>query len=213
MAKQSVAKKEKEEPTQELQTMDRNYFESYGAQMSASNIVGQLLKFSKGDWLYGAEDDELKVGTKLTANMQSLMVGWVKWVDNRPVEQLMGALVEGFSPKRRSELGDHDEDQWEVGTDGKTRDPWQFTNYLILKPAGKKVNDEDLFTFSTSSRGGLNALGALCKVYGKEMRTRPNMNPVVELGVDSYNHPNKEFGRIKIPTFSVTGWEDKKTFA
>ncbi len=208
MAKQNALKKSE---STELQTMDKNYFESYGSQMSQSNIVGQLLKFSKGDWLVGQDDEELKSGTKLVANMNSLMVGWIKWVDNKPAEQLMGSLIEGFQPKRRSELGDTDEDQWEVGTDGKARDPWQFTNYLLMKPPGKGKDDE-LYTFSTSSRGGLSAIGTLCKAYGKEMRAKPDQLPIVELGVDSYNHPNKEFGRIKVPLLTVVGWEDKKLF-
>lgn len=194
--------------------MERNYFETYGAQMGGgSAITGQLLKFSKGDWLCGQEDDELDEGTKLAANMDSLMVGWVKWDDNKPVEQLMGLLIDGFQPKRRAELGDTDEDSWEVGSDGKARDPWQFTNYLVMKTPGKRATDVDeLYTFATSSRGGLNAIGALCKTFGKEMRVKPDQYPIVELNVDSYMHPNKEFGRIKIPVLSVAGWEAKKLF-
>lgn len=226
MAKgKAVAKQEKENGNNELVSMERNYFETYGSQMAVgTTITGQLLKFSKGDWLAGQEDEEMEVGTKLVANMDSLTVGWVKWVDNKPVEQLMGLLIDGFQPKRRGELGDTDESEWEVGTDGKARDPWQFTNYLVMKTPGKRATDDDeLYTFATSSRGGLNAIGSLCKFYGKETRVKPNDFPIVVLNVDSYMHPNKEFGRIKIPSFSMedsvnspfkaAGWETKKLFA
>lgn len=208
MAKKAVVKKESEN-VELVPVSERNVFEQYGSQMSQSNITGQLLKFSKGDWLFGQDDEEMKAGTKLVANIPELMVGWIKWVDNKPVEQLMGRLADGFQPKRRSELGDNDDTTWEVDAQGKPRDPWQFTNYLLMKRPGKKAVDDELFTFTTSSRGGLGALGALCKTYGQEMRTKPDELPIVELDVNSYNHPNKDFGRIKVPVFNVVGWESK----
>ena len=45
----------------------KNPFEDYGEQASGrSNIVGKLLKFSKGDWLAGQNNDEIadKLGLK-----------------------------------------------------------------------------------------------------------------------------------------------------
>ena len=78
-------------------------------------------------------------------------------------------------------------------------------NYLVLANPDTK----DVYTFTTSSRGGLNAIGELSKSYGKEMRQRPNEWPVIALNIDSYNHPNKQFGRIKIPVFEITGWVTK----
>lgn len=199
---------------QELDSLDRNFFEQYGEQVAQRNIRGQLLKFSKGDWLAGQNDEEIPVGTKLVANMDQLLVGWIKWVENKPDQQIMGRLVEGHKPQKRDELGDSDEDLWEVDSQGKARDPWQFSNYILMKePGSEPDNDDGLFTFTTSSRGGLNAIGELCKAFGKNMRMEPNKYPIVELGVDSYKHPNPEYGRIKVPTLKVVGWEDKEKFA
>ena len=53
-----------------------------------------------------------------------------------------------------------------------------ITNYLQMKAQDWEatewdVGDESLFTFTTSSRGGLSAIGELCKIYGKHMRQRP----------------------------------------
>lgn len=77
-----------------------NPFEEIGNQ-AARRIIGQLLKFSKGDYLYGAENDELPMGSKLIANMDQLLRGWIKWQENKPVEQVMGLVSEGFKiPKR-----------------------------------------------------------------------------------------------------------------
>lgn len=187
-----------------------NAFESYGNSVSNRNIVGRLLKFSKGDYLCGEDQEELPEGTRLVANMGTLAIGWIKWVDGKPDQQVMGLLVEGFKPPKRSELDDTNEEDWEVDEQsGQPRDPWQFSNYMVLKDPGKPATDEFLYTFATSSRGGLGAIGELCKVYGKAIRTKPDELPVVALNVTAYDHPNKKFGRIKVPVFEVVDWEPK----
>lgn len=189
-----------------------NFFQDYGDQVSQKSIVGKLLKFSKGDYLVGENNDEVEEGTEYVANMDELMVGWIKWADSKPEEQIMGRVSEGYQPPKRSALGDDDKSRWEVDEQGRERDPWQFSNYLILKTPGE--NDEDnLFTFTTSSRGGLNAIGELCKTYGKAMRQRPDEFPIISLKVGSYQHSNKAYGRIKFPIFEVVGWTPKAEFA
>ena len=96
-----------------------------------------------------------------------------------PTEQRMGLVVEGFQPERRSDLGDHDKDRWEVDNEGTPRDPWQFTNYLILQDG----EGGEVYTFATASKGGLGAVGEVCKDYGKAMRQRPEQYPVIEIDV------------------------------
>jgi hypothetical protein len=186
-----------------------NYYQQYGDQASARPIRGKLLKFNKGDWLAGQDEEEVPTGTRLVALMDELYIGWVHWKDKAPDEQRMGRVVEGFQPARRKDLGDLDEDEWELDSEGRPQDPWTFSNNLLLRPAGctEEPDDEDLYTLAVSSRGGLNAIGDLCKVFAKEVRRRPNQVPIVELGVDSYVH--KEYGRTKIPVLKVVGWEDR----
>lgn len=209
MAKQAVVKKEAE--SREVSNLTLNPYESYGAQASQKGIVGKLLKFSKGDWLAGEDNEEVEDGKTLVAVMDQLSVGWIKWSENRPEQQIMGLIAEAYQPPKRSTLGDDDQSQWEIDeTSGKPRDPWQFSNNLIMKEVGAATGDEEkLYTFATSSRGGIGAIGELCKVFGKTMRERPDEYPIVTLGVDSYMHSNKQFGRIKVPTLEVTGWEPK----
>jgi len=190
----------------------KNFYEQYGDTVGRSNIVGRLLKFSKGDWLAGQDNEEIEEGTRLTVNMKELLVGWIKWVDSKPAEQIMGPIHEGYKPQKREELGDTDEDGWEIDTNGKPRDPWQFSNYVIMKAAGEQYSEAEAFTFATSSYGGISAIAALAKEFGNEMRKRPDEYPIVELGVRAYDHPNKEYGRIKNPTFAIVGWESKDLF-
>jgi len=186
-----------------------NAFESYGAAMSMTSITGTLIKFNKGDWVTG-DDEDLEENTELVANMDQLMVGWIKWVDQRPTEQIMGTVVSGYQAPRRNELGDTDQAEWEVDEQGRPRDPWQFSNYIVMKDPGESTSEEHLYTFATSSKGGLGAIGVLCREFGKEMRTRPDQYPIVRLGADSYRHPT--YGRIHTPIIKIVGWEDKSLF-
>ena len=134
-------------------------------------------------------------------------------MDNKPDQQIMGAICEGFQKPLRNTLGDMDEENWEVDAQGKPRDPWQFSIYMVMKEVGQPANTENLFTFATSSKGGTDAVGGVSTIYGKEMRTNPDQWPIVELGSSAYTHSNKEFGRIKTPILKVVGWEDKDQFA
>jgi hypothetical protein len=141
--------------------------------------------------------------------MDSLLVGFIKWQDNRPADHRMGLVIENFQPPKRQELGDLDKEEWETDDGGEPRDPWQFSNYLVMAdPESREV-----FTFTTSSRGGLGAIGELCKVFGKQMRQQPDKIPVVELDVGSYQHREKSYGRIKYPIFKIAGWADRAPFA
>lgn len=249
MAKASEAKKEttNEAPTQEelqvnqdmtLSTSEQqqlpatdelNPFEEL-ARSVPRRIIGELLKFSKGDWMYGQHNEELKLGTALIANMDQLLTGWIKWQDNKPAETIMGLVVEGFKPPKRDTLGDGytpgckaddvDTSEWEVdaGT-GQPRDPWQRTWYLLMRQLDDKgqplQGDDGLFTFTTSSKGGTDAIMELCAKYGKWMRAYPGKYPVIKLGTDKYNHPNRQLGVIKTPEFLFnpkTDWIEKAAF-
>lgn len=191
----------------------KNFFERYGEQTTTRNIVGKLLKFSKGDFTAGTEEEEVPLGTKFAVSMDNFLIGWIKWVDQKPEEQIMGLLSEGHVPQKRRELGDTDETGWEEDESGKKRDPWQATNQVLLKEPGKKRSDDVLYTFATSSYGGISNLGKLCKAYGGAMRQHPDENPIVEIGNEKYKHPNAQYGTIKNPTFAIVGWEKKSLFA
>ena len=199
MAKQAVARKED----------SANFFTEYGKVAGVqSNIIGKLLRFTKGEFVAGQDADEIPEGTKLVVNMDSVLTGWQRWEDARPAEQLMGPICEGFQPAKRSDLGFEEKSSWEVDQNGVARDPWQFANLALMKEPGKKG---ELYTFTTSSKGGLGAIGRLCTEYGNEMREHDGEYPVIELGVGSYKHSN--YGKIQFPEFKITGWADVVEFS
>jgi hypothetical protein len=186
---------------------DKNPFEQYGENDSV--LIGPLLKFSKGDYLIGKDNELFDGDPKLVAVMPSLIHGWVRWEAAKPAEQIMGLLAEGYAPPPRGELGHLDEAEWERGEDGRVRDPWQPTVYLPLV----SVDAENVYTFSTGSDGG-RRLGVrpLCLAYGKRMRTHPDELPVVQLHQDSYPHKIKAYGRIKHPVFPIESWVKAETY-
>ncbi len=199
------------EPQLPARDDDRNFFTEYARLAGAnSTIIGMLLKFSKGDFVVGQDNEPVEIGTKLIANMDQLLVGWQRWEDARPAEQVMGPLVEGFKPPRRDELSFNDPEEWEIDeSSGKPRDPWVYSHLLLMKEPGKRGQ---MFTFTTNSAGGKNAMAKLSGEYGQQMREHPDEYPIVSLNVGSYMHSNPAYGRIKFPIFEIVGWADKMEF-
>jgi hypothetical protein len=181
-------------------------FAAYADAVSPKYIVGELLRFSKGDWIAG-KDDTVDLGTTFTANLDELMAGWIHWLDGKPIEHIMVRVADGIAPKLRDELGDTDSSQWPVDKAGQSKDPWQFTNYLPL------MNDKgELFTFTTSSRGGIGAVADLARRYARHRQKHPNVFPLIALNVDSYQHKDPQLGRIKFPVFEPAGYLPKADF-
>jgi len=186
----------------EVSRATENFFQKYGRAATSRSIVGRLLKFTKfGEFRAGQEEEEIKRGTKLAAAMDTLQVGYVLWQDNRPADAVMGRVVDGFVPPKRETLGHLDKSRWESFDDGRPRDPWQFSNQIVF--VGQESGEQ--FTFSTSSRGGLDAIGQLCLEHGKRIRQKPDEVPIIALEVGSYQHSNRAYGEIRFPIFRVVG--------
>jgi hypothetical protein len=179
---------------------------AYADAISPQYIVGKMLRFSKGDYIVG-KDDTVKPGTQFTANPDELLAGWIKWFDNKPVDQIMVRVDDGIRPKKREELGDTDVKQWATDSNGKPKDPWQFTAYLPLMD-----ENGELFTFTTNSKGGHGAIADLARRYAKHRNKHPNVLPLIALNVDSYLHKDPQLGRIKFPVFEPAGYVPKADF-
>jgi hypothetical protein len=180
-------------------------YAAYSDAALAKDIAGTLLKFSKGDFFAGKDNMPIAIGTTLIANMWSFSVGWIKWAGGKPVETIMGRVADNFEPPRRDDLGDTDRDLWETDDKNVPRDPWQYTVRLeFADPESGEV-----YTFSASSDGSRRALDKLCQSYARVRAKHLDEWPLVELGVDSYQHSNKALGRIKFPVFTIVDWVPK----
>ena len=174
-----------------------------------NEIIGSLLRFHKGEWLYGRDLEEMPEKSRLVAGVPTLRAGWVRWQGGQPIDQQMVRLAEGGRPVKRAELGDLDDLEWERDeATGQPRDPWQpsFSMVLLAPRTG------ELYTFASGSKGAAGTLRKLCAAYGKHIRGKPDELPVVELGADSYRHKNKAFGKISVPVLEVKAWVDGAAF-
>jgi hypothetical protein len=188
----------------EIQTNDPNPYASYAAKIAPQE--GQFLGFKTGEWTYGQDGETLPIGTKLVANIPGLRVGWRRWWSSKLTDDMTELLTDLMATQRqaprRDTLGEMDEGLWEIGTDGKTRDPWVMTYLLDLA-----TDEGEIYLFSTSSKGGIGAIGKLLKAYALEYRQRPGMVPIVELGNDFYMHP--VYKKTYFPVFTIVGWTDE----
>jgi len=163
----------------------------------AGGEIGLLLKFVKGKYEVG--DDEVPLGTQFVAHIDQLARGYVKFLDGQVADRRIGMVADGYKLPPREELGDLDETRWEKDSQGKPRDPWVVQWYLALM----RVETSELLTFVTGSKGGISAIGALCRVYARKYGI--GVLPIIALRVRSYKH--KLFGRIETPDFEIVGWD------
>jgi hypothetical protein len=160
-----------------------NPFIESGRRDAGQRFVGDLMKLSKlGEYVAGQDGVKVPLGTELVAVCDEYLEGWVKWEDNKPVDHRMNRAIERHPYPRRIDLGDNDEENWERDDDGRTRDPWQETRYLIMWDPKKNK----FYTFSTSSKGGRGACGTLVQAYGYRMRYQPDHYPVIQLSRRTY---------------------------
>lgn len=186
-----------------------NPFLAYANSVLQRNIVGQLLKFAKGDWFAGEHNEQVEPGTEYIANVNEVLIGWIRWQDNKPTDHIMGKVLEGYKPLARGDLGDLDKGEWEIDDKtGKERDPWQESAYMLLKG----TSDGELYTFAASSRGARDSVARLLRAYGLVMSQRPDDFPVVAISGDSYEHKDRSRGRIKYPVFTIVDWAPKTSF-
>src|SRR5262249_35256124 len=64
-------------------TGQTDLFRTYADACAPRTIVGKLLKFSKGDFIVGDAGETIADDVEFTALMDELVVGWVRWEDNK----------------------------------------------------------------------------------------------------------------------------------
>ena len=82
---------------------------------------GDLLKFKRGKFVKGPDEEDVPHGMQYAANMAELTRGFIKFAEDG-VEKVMARP--GERRIERETLGDTDEDQWEKDDNGVAQDPW-----------------------------------------------------------------------------------------
>ncbi len=175
----------------------------YAAYGAAVGTDTPFLKFVKGQFKYGVDDEVLPLGTRLVSHMAELKAGYIKWKDGVPETETMVRIADGKPIPQREDLGDDDRNDWETDPNGTPQDPWQICNTLPMKDP--ETGQE--FIFTTGSRGGIGAIGKLASGYGRARYKQADKLPVIEIGADSYRH--KTYGDVSYPTFKIVEWRSE----
>jgi hypothetical protein len=180
-------------------------FNDAATDFQSNMLRGQLLKCSDGHWLVGRE------GTPLEPNIRMVAIGagmaWVRWHNNQPVQNLV--RKPGEKMKERSELQPpkpNENDgafqfghEYELAQDGRVKDPWQNTRFLWLTDPRTAA----LYTFSTSSWAGRDAVAGLGDQIVRMRMARPGVSPVLEFESGPLQ---TKFGRKFKPVLKIVGW-------
>ena len=136
----------------------------------------------------------------MIANPFEIYYGFQYWRDQTPGEVQMVRIDQLHLRPRRQDLGEIDQDKWEMGVDGAPKDPWVPTARMILK----HLDSDEFLIFTSSSHGGRGAVNDFCAAYDKDRLRFPGQVPVVRLGVRTYQH--KKFGKVPNPVFEIVRW-------
>jgi hypothetical protein len=152
--KQVLAEQQNVQIPAEWQAEAERFREAVAANLRPT-LLGHLLKFKKGDWVFGENKGKIAPGTRFVAIMAEARYGWVKFQkgdgdEKTVITHIVGKIVEGFKPPERDTLDCQDAEDWKVGLSGKPEDPWQPVCYLPLVSS----DGEQLMTFATSSKTG-----------------------------------------------------------
>jgi hypothetical protein len=202
MEKETEQVTQKQVAKQDKQTLPAETYENpwLEAAAEAGNEFGKLLKFVKGKWEIG--DDEIPEGTEYVAHIDQMLRAWIRFEDSEVVDRRIEKVASGIKLPTRAELGDNEPANWkEKDADDRPRDPWCKQWFLPLT----SVETDDFVMFVTGSKGGIGAIGNLCRVYGRTERN--GLLPIVALKTRSYKH--KQYGRIETPDLPIVGWHGK----
>ena len=177
---------------------DLDPYAAYGRAVAAD--ATPFLKFVKGEFQFGADNEPLALGTKLVPNMAELKAGFIKWQNSEPINEVTVRISDGEPVPRREDLDSQDESTWEMDSNGIAIDPWGIVNTLPFK----SPESGEEFVFTTGSKGGIGALGKLATAYGSHRQKHDGKMPIVQIGAGSYRH--KTYGEVHYPVFRIVSW-------
>jgi hypothetical protein len=171
--------------------------------------IGKLVKFSKhGEFVRGAEAEVIPEETVVTVACDLTLVGFIRWLDNKPAEHRLVLISSGRPRYTREQLGHHDKNLWPRDGKGEPRDVWQATMYTPMMDG-----DGEIFTFTTSSKSGINSLNQLLRRYATHAKRHPSEYPHVKLICGSFiPGKDKSIGEVLYPDFEPAGWVSRSEF-
>lgn len=152
------------------------------------------LKLSKaGEWLFGAEDEDIAENSLFVVGVETFVAGFQAWDEGELLGEEIRLITD--QPLTRGDLED-------VGAEWKP-----LVGFQLICIEGD--NEGLQLVYKTTSKGGIKAVNTLMKEIVSRVNTPNNegkLIPVVALTTDSYRH--KKYGKIYTPMFEVVDWVD-----
>lgn len=161
---------------------------------SASSGTVNYMKFNKGEWLFGVDNDEVDADEIMAVNPASFTIGYQGWQDGSPVN---GPVV---PVSRRAELpAEADLDPIPSGD----MNGWSKQ----LGVSFRSMEDQTPLQFNTTSYGGKQAITKLMKEVGEGLKAHIDA-PVALVKLSSDSYPHKKYGKVYTPIITIVGWAD-----
>jgi hypothetical protein len=159
------------------------------------------LKFAKGDWLQGTVNEDVDPKSKWMVDPYSFEHGYIAWGGGKPVDEIMVSMLSALP-----DPGPAPAESLAPDKEGKPGRGWQRQSGLRLKCV-EGPEKGIICRFTTSSDGGRRAVKKLSDAISEQLGVDSvNFCPIVCLEVDSYQHKDKDRGRIKVPVFKILSW-------
>jgi hypothetical protein len=189
--------------------VDMDAVERHLDKVSPQGIAGHLLKLTQnGEFRTKDTDEKIERAVEFVCLANETFVGWQKFNGpGEPPDRIMGLLYGGFNLPAKDTLPDRDEALWLPGLSGTPEDPWKYTMCAVLR----KVENNELYTFSTDSRSGCQAVTALLRHFNQMEKRGESAFPVVRLEAilkDRVKVP----GTYHVPMFVIVGRSPKESF-
>jgi hypothetical protein len=179
----------------------RSQMANYRQNMPVQVGRTQFLKFAKGDWLYGKDDNEILPNSRFVIAADSLGHGYKAWHERKVAHEVRRKVFEALPAI--DELPDVETD---IDKDTGAPRGYQFQVGFVLACIEGPTKGMT-FQYWTETHGGIGAHTAIVEAVITQLALDPSTpNPIVKLGVNSYAHSKVEFGRVKIPVFEIVGW-------
>lgn len=156
-----------------------------------------FLRLSKvGEWVYGAEADEVPEGAQFLVNPAGFTHGFIAWGEGARLGETNVLVTEPLG---------------EPGPVPAGARGWEFQLGCHLKGLTGETKDTEL-VYRASSVGGKRAIATLSGLVAKKLSDGgDDFVPVVTLDVDSYKHA--QYGKIFTPVLKIVKWVKMPTAA
>lgn len=176
-----------------------------GLATEAAALSGKaLLRLSKdaGTWVAGMDNTPIATGEKLIVNPSSISSGYIAWYMGKIEGEIMQPVSMG--PVDTSRLGPVNSGSIPPGKNKPSGNGWEPQVSVELLSRDEVPLQ---LIYKASSLGGRKAILNLAGAVAVGLQENPKrVYPVVELGVDSYQH--NEYGTVYTPMLTVVEWLD-----